>query len=223
MIAKINSAGLCGMQGYMIQAEADVSPGIPAWEIVGLPDVAVRESKERIRSAVKHAGFQIPGKRMVINLAPADVKKEGAYLDLPIALGILVSSGQLSVSGMADAAFFGELSLDGRLRPIKGALPLAITAYQNGIRRLFLPEENAREAAVVSGIEVFGISSLGQLLEHLLGLASLKKTELDVDALFRQAARSALDFAEVKGQKNAKRALRSTKRKSSRHHGSATR
>lgn len=207
MIAKINSAGLCGMQGYMIQAEADVSPGIPAWEIVGLPDVAVRESKERIRSAVKHAGFQIPGKRMVINLAPADVKKEGAYLDLPIALGILVSSGQLSVSDMADAAFFGELSLDGRLRPIKGALPLAITAYQNGIRRLFLPEENAREAAVVSEIAVYGVSSLGQLLEHLLGEAALKKTELDVDALFRQAARSALDFAEVKGQKNAKRAL----------------
>ena len=158
MIAKINSAGLCGMQGYMIQAEADVSPGIPAWEIVGLPDVAVRESKERIRSAVKHAGFQIPGKRMVINLAPADVKKEGAYLDLPIALGILVSSGQLPISDMADAAFFGELSLDGRLRPIKGALPLAITAYQNGIRRLFLPEENAREAAVVSEIAVYGIS-----------------------------------------------------------------
>lgn len=207
MIAKINSAGLCGMQGYMIQAEADVSPGIPAWEIVGLPDVAVRESKERIRSAVKHAGFQIPGKRMVINLAPADVKKEGAYLDLPIALGILVSSGQLPISDMADAAFFGELSLDGRLRPIKGALPLAITAYQNGIRRLFLPEENAREAAVVSEIAVYGISSLGQLLEHLLGEAALKKVELDVDALFRQAARSALDFAEVKGQKNAKRAL----------------
>lgn len=207
MIAKINSAGLCGMQGYMIQAEADVSPGIPAWEIVGLPDVAVRESKERIRSAVKHAGFQIPGKRMVINLAPADVKKEGAYLDLPIALGILVSSGQLPISDMADAAFFGELSLDGRLRPIKGALPLAITAYQNGIRRLFLPEENAREAAVVSEIAVYGISSLGQLLEHLLGEAALKKVELDVDALFRQAAKSALDFAEVKGQKNAKRAL----------------
>ena len=207
MIAKINSAGLCGMQGYMIQAEADVSPGIPAWEIVGLPDVAVRESKERIRSAVKHAGFQIPGKRMVINLAPADVKKEGAYLDLPIALGILVSSGQLPISDMADAAFFGELSLDGRLRPIRGALPLAITAYQNGIRRLFLPEENAREAAVVSEITVYGISSLGQLLEHLLGEMALKKAELDVDALFRQAARSALDFAEVKGQKNAKRAL----------------
>ncbi len=207
MIAKINSVGLSGIQGYAIQAEADVSPGIPAWEIVGLPDIAVRESKERIRTAVKHAGFQIPGKRMVVNLAPADVKKEGAYLDLPIALGILLASEQLQIPCPEDAAFFGELSLDGKLRPIRGALPMTITAYQSGLRRIFLPAENAREAAVVAGVEVYGIQSLEELLLHLKGVQLLSPTRVDIDALFRQAAQTELDFAEVKGQKNAKRAL----------------
>ena len=207
MIAKINSVGLSGMQGFCIQAEADVSPGIPAWEIVGLPDVAVRESKERIRTAVKHAGYQIPGKRMIVNLAPAGIKKEGAYLDLPIALGILASTEQIRIPEPERCAFFGELSLDGKLRRIRGALPMAITAYQNGMHRIFLPEENAREAAVVAGAEVYGIRSLEELVRHLNGEAPLTPTRVDVEALFRQAAESGLDFAEVKGQRNAKRAL----------------
>ena len=166
MIAKINSVGLSGIQGFLIQAEADVSPGIPAWEIVGLPDVAVRESKERIRTALKHAGFQIPGKRIVVNLAPAGIKKEGAYLDLPIAIGILISSGQLNLTDTDNMAFFGELSLDGRLRPVNGALPMAITAYQSGINKIYLPKENASEAAVVSGLEVYGIETLSELVRN---------------------------------------------------------
>lgn len=207
MIAKINSVGLSGMQGFCIQAEADVSPGLPAWEIVGLPDVAVRESKERIRTAVKHAGYQIPGKRMIVNLAPAGIKKEGACLDLPIALGILASTEQIRIPEPERCAFFGELSLDGKLRRIRGALPMAITAYQNGMHRIFLPEENAREAAVVAGAEVYGVRSLEELIRHLTGEASLNPARVDVDALFRQAAESGMDFAEVKGQRNAKRAL----------------
>ena len=207
MIAKINSVGLSGMQGFCIQAEADVSPGLPAWEIVGLPDVAVRESKERIRTAVKHAGYQIPGKRMIVNLAPAGIKKEGACLDLPIALGILASTEQIRIPEPERCAFFGELSLDGKLRRIRGALPMAITAYQNGMHRIFLPEENAREAAVVAGAEVYGVRSLEELIRHLTGEAPLTPARVDVDALFRQAAESGLDFAEVKGQRNAKRAL----------------
>lgn len=207
MIAKINSVGLSGIQGYLVQAETDVSPGIPAWEIVGLPDVAVRESKERIRTAVKHGGFMIPGKRIVVNLAPAGVKKEGAYLDLPIALGMLISSEQLSVSDTEHKAFFGELSLDGRLRPVNGALPMAITAYQNGIKQIFLPAENAAEAAVVSGIEVYGVSSLGELAAHLSGEAYIKPCRIDIDKLFAEGENTGLDFSDVKGQKNAKRAL----------------
>lgn len=207
MIAKINSVGLNGIQGYGIQVETDVSPGLPGWDIVGLPDVAVRESKERIRTAVKQSGFFIPGKRIVINLAPADVKKEGAYLDLPIALGILLASEQIRVEDLDGCSFFGELSLDGQLRPIRGALPMAITAYQGGTRRIFLPAENAEEAAVVADAEVYGIHSLEDLILHLTGQRLLSPTRVDIDALFRQAAQSELDFSEVKGQANAKRAL----------------
>ncbi len=207
MIAKINSVGLSGLQGFDVQVECDVSSGLPAWEIVGLPDVAVRESKERIRSAVKHAGFQIPGKRLVVNLAPADVKKEGAYLDLPIAIGLLVASEQLFFPDLQDCAFFGELSLDGSLRPIHGALPMTITAYQKGMKRIFLPAENAKEAAVVTGVQIYAIHHLEELLLHLRGEQVLAPTEVDLDSLFRRGAESEMDFAEVKGQKNAKRAL----------------
>lgn len=207
MISKINTTGLNGIQGFCIQAETDVSPGIPAWEIVGLPDNAVKESKERIRTAVKHAGYQMPGKRIVINLAPAGVKKEGAYLDLPIAVGMLISSEQIEPFSLADSAFFGELSLDGKLRPVAGALPMAITAYQSGIRRLFLPKANAEEAAVVTGLEVYGAETLEELLAHLKGERKLTPTLVDVDRLFRMAAAEDADFSEVRGQKSARRAM----------------
>lgn len=207
MIAKINSVGLNGLQGFSIQTEVDVSPGIPTWDIVGMPDIAVRESKERIRTAVKQSGFMIPGKRMVVNLAPADVKKEGAYLDLPIAIGILVASEQLRIANLDDCVFFGELSLDGKLRGVRGALPMTITAYQAGKKKIFLPSENANEAAVVKGAEVYGVDNLDELISYFNGECFLTPTKIDVDELFRQAAMHELDFCEVKGQKNAKRAL----------------
>lgn len=207
MISKINTMGLNGLQGFCIQAETDVSPGIPAWEIVGLPDNAVKESKERIRTAVKHAGYQMPGKRIVINLAPAGVKKEGAYLDLPIALGILISSEQIEAFSLKNAAFFGELSLDGKLRPVAGALPMAITAYQNGIRRLFLPKANAEEAAVVTGLEVYGAETLEELLSHLKGERKIAPTLVDVERLLSMTLEADADFSEVRGQKSARRAM----------------
>ena len=207
MISKINTTGLSGIQGFCVQVETDVSPGIPAWEIVGLPDNAVKESKERIRTAVKHAGYQMPGKRIVINLAPAGVKKEGAYLDLPIAVGILISSEQLETDFLNDAAFFGELSLDGKLRAVAGALPMAITAYQSGIRRLFLPKANAEEAAVVTGLDVYGAETLEELLAHLKGEIRLKPTLVDVDRLFQMHGTEDTDFSEVRGQKSARRAM----------------
>lgn len=207
MISKINTTGLNGIQGYCIQAETDVSPGLPAWEIVGLPDNTVKESKERIRTAVKHSGYQIPGKRIVVNLAPAGVKKEGAYLDLPIAVGMLVSSEQVNTFDLTDCAFLGELSLDGKLRPVTGALPMAICAYQSGIRRLYLPKENAKEAAVVTGLDVYGAETLSELLAHLQGEIKITPTQVDVEELFRRAAAEGLDFREVRGQKSARRAL----------------
>jgi len=207
MISKINSVGFSGIEGYFIQAETDVSPGLPAFELVGLPDSAVKESKERIRTAVKHSGFRIPGKRIVVNLAPAGIKKEGAYLDLPIAIGMLLSSEQVALCDLKDAAFLGELSLDGGLRPVTGVLPMAICAYQKGIRRLFLPKENAKEASVVTGLEVYGAASLSELIAHLTGEASITPQTTDIDGLFSRALHGGPDFAEVKGQTNAKRAL----------------
>ncbi len=207
MIVRINSVGLSGVQGFCIQAETDVSPGVPTWEIVGMPDVAVRESKERIRTAIKHIGYMIPGRRIVVNLAPADVKKEGAFLDLAIALGILASSEQVKIQDMEKSAFFGELSLNGDLRSIRGALPMAITAYQNGIRKIYLPKENAKEAAVVAGLEVYGVSNLTELMQHFSGEKLMKPVTVDLEELFKRASAEGLDFSEVKGQQGAKRAM----------------
>lgn len=207
MISKINSVGLTGMDGYSIGVEADISSGVPTWDVVGMPDVAVRESKERIRSALKNSGLTIPGKRIVINLAPADIKKEGAYLDLPIALGILTGSEQLVINNLKNCCFFGELSLDGTLRSVRGALPMAITAYQNGTKKLFLPEPNAKEAAVVEGLEVYGVRHIYDLVKHFTGEELIPRTTVDVDGLFDSAIDNMPDFSEVKGQESAKRAL----------------
>ncbi len=207
MIAKINSVGLTGMDGYSIGVETDVSNGVPSWDVVGMPDTAVRESKERIRSALKNSGLMIPGKRIVINLAPADVKKEGAYLDMPIALGILIASEQIKTLNLKECCFFGELSLDGGLRSVRGALPMAITAYQSGIKKLFLPKQNAMEAAVVEGLEVYGVESISEIAKVLSGEIVIEKTEVDTAKLFDSAMENMPDFSEVKGQESAKRAL----------------
>lgn len=207
MIAKLNSVGLTGMDGFNIGVETDVGNGIPSWEIVGLPDAAVRESKERIRSALKNSGFTIPGRRIVVNLAPAGIKKEGSCLDLPIAVGILAASGQLVSDMTEDCCFFGELSLDGTLRSVRGALPMAITAYQNGIKKIFLPKQNAEEAAVVDGAKVYGVQSIEELVRHLAGESMIRPTEIDTKALFDAAIDSVPDFSDVKGQESAKRAL----------------
>lgn len=207
MITKINSVGLSGIDGYCIGVETDISNGIPQWDVVGMPDTAVRESKERIRSALKNSELMIPGKRILINLAPADVKKEGTCLDLPIAMGILISSEQIFIESTEKMTFFGELSLDGKLRGVKGALPMAITAYQNGAKQLFVPEQNAKEAAVVEGIDVFGVTSIDALVKHFTGEKPIKPTNVNARALFDSAAENLPDFSDVKGQESAKRAL----------------
>lgn len=207
MITIIKSAGLHGIDGYIIGVETNVSGGFPAWEIVGLPDASVRESKERIRSAINSFGFTIPGKRIVINLAPADVKKEGASLDLPIAIGLLTASEQIFLANPEEYAFMGELSLDGSLRRITGVLPMVIKAYQSGIKKVFVPYENAEEAAVVRGVDVYGVKTLGELINHISGYEPMTPTKVDIDMLFSKAAEYALDFSEVKGQETAKRAL----------------
>ncbi len=207
MISKVNSVGLTGLEGFCIGVETDISNGVPTWEIVGMPDTAVKESKERIRTAIKNSGLLIPGRRILVNLAPADIKKEGTCLDLPIAVGILVSSEQIFIDNLSEYVFFGELSLDGTLRGIHGALPMAITAYQHGIKKIFLPEQNACEAAVVDEIEVYGVKSIEELVKHFTGEAHITPTKVDVKKLFKNTNGHKLDFSDVKGQESAKRAL----------------
>ena len=207
MITKINGCGLQGIDGYIVGVETNVSGGFPSWEIVGLPDAPVRESKERIRSALSGSGYIIPGKRIVINLAPADVKKEGAGLDLPIAMGLLTASEQIYIGDCESKAFIGEMSLDGAVRRVNGVLPMVIKAYQSGIKEVFVPVENAEEAAVVEGVKVYGVKSLMELMEHLSGQKPIKPTYVDLRELFGRAAEFSLDFSEVKGQENVKRAM----------------
>lgn len=207
MITKINSVGLTGIDGYCVRVETDISNGVPAWDVVGIPDMAVKESKERIKSALKNSGLMIPGKKILVNLAPADIRKEGTCLDLPIAIGILTASEQVFIQNLKNIFFLGELSLDGCLRDVRGALPMAITAYQNGAKQVFLPKQNAKEAAVVDGLEVYGADSIDEIIKHFTGEAPLSPTTVDTDGLFTAALDTALDFSDVKGQDSAKRAL----------------
>ncbi|WMI79871.1 YifB family Mg chelatase-like AAA ATPase [Anaerotignum sp. MB30-C6] len=208
MLSIIQSSALQGIDSYPVSVEVDLSSGLPSFDIVGLPDSAVKESRERVRTAVKNSGFSFPVKHITVNLAPADTRKEGASFDLPIALGILCASGVLK-SGIADDYFVtGELSLDGSVRPVNGVLPMVYGARQNGIKKCLIPRENMDEAALVEGIEVYPVHNLKEITEHFLGKNKLSPYSVDVKTLFQKKQTSdLLDFAHVKGQENAKRAM----------------
>ena len=203
MVARVRSLGLTGIGGYEVSAEIFLSGGLPQFDLVGLPDAAVREARERVRAGVKNVGLEFPVSRVTVNLAPADRKKAGTVYDLPIALGILIASGQLPPVP-EDAAFFGELSLTGELRPVRGALPMAIAAEKAGVKRLFVPAANAREAAFALGLEVYPVAHLRELLAHLRGEAPLRPAQPPAD---EGEDVTFPDYAEVKGQDNVKRAL----------------
>ena len=203
MVSRIWTVGLNGIDGYKISCECDLSGGLPAFDIVGLPDAAVRESRERIRAAVKNCGFEFPMRRITVNLAPADTRKEGALYDLPILLSVLVASGQLE-GDFDDCAFIGEVALDGGLRPVSGTLPCAVAAGRGGFARIFVPSDNAPEAALAKGPAVFGVHSLAELTAAFRGEAAIRAT-LPPEAGAAQTY--PVDFAEVRGQDNAKRAL----------------
>ena len=207
MTSKVNSAGVFGINGYIVTVEADASNGIPAIDIVGLPDTAVRESKERVRAAIKNSGMKLPQKRIVINLAPANMKKECVYLDLPISIAILASSGQMPPEATDGYMIIGELALDGTLREATGVLPMVMCARENGITNVIVPAENAREAAVVSGVNIYGAVNLKQVAAHLRGEEAMAKTEVDVDEIFDRGKSMIDDFCDVKGQESAKRAI----------------
>lgn len=203
MIASVRSLGLGGIRGYEVSVECFISGGLPAFDIVGLPDAAVREARERVRSATKNCGIKFPVSRITVNLAPADRKKAGTVYDLPVMLCILSASGDIKPIP-DDCAFFGELSLTGELRHVAGALPMALAAERAGVKRLFVPFECAAEASYASGLEVYGAAHVSEILEHLSGIKAL---EAAAPQDFATNTTHLVDFSEVKGQENVKRAL----------------
>ena len=207
MLATVMSGALVGIDGLLVEVEVDAALGLPQFTTVGLPEGPVRESKDRVRSAIKNSGFEFPARRITVNLAPADLKKDGAAYDLPIALGILAAEGWLSKERLASFAILGELSLDGRVKPVHGGLPLAVMAKQRGLAGLVVPAENAAEAAVVDGLEVYGVSTLGEAVRLLNGEQAVEPTAVDVNGLFVRFSDYDVDFSDVKGQDHVKRAL----------------
>ncbi|MGE5473427.1 MAG: YifB family Mg chelatase-like AAA ATPase [Ignavibacteriales bacterium] len=207
MVGKIKSAGLMGLNGYIVEVEIDISNGIPAFDIVGLPDAAVKESKERVRAAIKNSGYEFPVKRITVNLAPANTKKEGPAYDLPIALAILSATEQIKNDELEKYIFLGELSLDGQIKPVNGVLPMTITAYKEGLKKIVIPVENAEEAGVVKDIEVLPAASIEEVILHINGEKNIARHFVDVESLFKAHNNYDVDFADVKGQENVKRAL----------------
>lgn len=207
MLSKINSYGLNGIRGYLVTVETDITKGLPGTEIVGLPDVATKESKERVRSAVKNSGFRLSPQRITINLAPADTKKEGSIYDLPIALGILYSTEQIASKKLFDSIYVGELSLNGDLAHINGILPIIISAKENGVKSIVVPATNAEEAAYVSGIDVYAFSSLKEVTNWIEGLDEQPPVEKKSITEANQHKTYEEDLKYVKGQYAAKRAL----------------
>ena len=207
MLSQIYSFGLTGIDGFPVRVQTDISNGLVAFEIVGLPDAAVKEAKERVRAAVKNSGFRFPAKRVVVNLAPANKRKEGSGYDLPITVSLLAATEQLDTGDIEKTMFIGELSLDGSINSVSGVLPRVISAYEQGFECVFVPCDNADEAAVVEGIEVYPVKNLKELFMHFSGEKQILPRKIDVSAMFSQKQLSLLDFCDVKGQENIKRAL----------------
>ena len=207
MISRITTATVYGIDGTKIDVEVDLSYGLPAFNIVGLPETAVKESKERVRAAIKNAGFEFPGDRITVNLAPADVRKEGSSFDLPIAIGILTSMNIIKEEAMKDYLIAGELSLDGRIKSIRGVLPIAILTERVGMKHIIVPEENGQEAAIVQGIDVYGAAHLLDIVHYLKGDAELKKFTDAQHTDDEGKKTNDLNFSDIKGQAQAKRAL----------------
>src|ERR1041385_8305198 len=207
MLAKFYSAAVYGVDAYGIEVEVNDGRGEVAIVVVGLPDTAVKESRDRVTTAVANSGFSWPRGRTTINLAPADIKKEGPSFDLPIALGMIAVTEELNSSPFEDFSFVGELALDGAVRPVKGVLPVALEARKRGKRALFVPEANAREAAMVDKIDIYGVQNLRQTFDFLRGEQPLQPTRGDLSKFFATHQDYDVDFSDVKGQAHVKRAI----------------
>jgi magnesium chelatase family protein len=206
MLARVLSSAVLGIDAYIVEVEVDISQGLPAFSTVGLPEGAVRESKDRVKAAIKNAGYDFPADRITVNLAPADIRKEGTAFDLPIALGILAATGLIPKEPMEHALFIGELALDGQIRPVKGVLPMVVTAREKGYSGMFLPRLNGPEAAVVDHVDIYPVSSLPALVDILAGQSKISPFHMDINDLFEKK-KIEEDFGDVKGQENVKRAM----------------
>jgi len=207
VLAKVLSSAVLGIDAYRVEVEVDITSGLPSFSTVGLPEASVKESKERVKSAIANSGYRFPDDRITVNLAPADIKKEGTGFDLPIALGILAATGIIPQERLLRHLVLGELSLDGRVKPVKGSLPMAISARQWGHPAIIVPHENGLEASVVGEIDVLPVKTLSEVVEFLSGQQAVAPARSDVGALFKKDGGFDVDYAEVRGQEHAKRAL----------------
>ena len=206
MFVKIGSVGMFGMNSYIVGVEASIDTALPRFDVVGLPDTAVSESRDRVRSAMKNNGFVFPAARITVNLTPADIKKEGPVYDLPICIALLKATKQLSCE-TDESIFIGELSLSGEVRKITGALPMVIKAKEEGYKEVYLPESNAAESSVVKGIDIYPVKNIMELYAHLIGKHKIQKASPENYDIAEESTDSLLDFADVKGQYQVKRAL----------------
>jgi len=207
MLVKVKSCALLGLDAFEVEVEVDSSRGLPGQTIVGLPDAAVKESRDRIKAAIVNSGFEYPSNYFTINLAPADTKKVGPMYDLPIAIGMLASVEKVKPDSLNGNVIFGELSLDGGVRPVAGALPICISMKERGFKKVMVPRENAHEAGVVEGLEIIPVETISQAMKYLNGEERIEPAKTDIKALFESKDDLGLDFSEVKGQSHAKRAL----------------
>lgn len=210
MLSKIKSMSLEGLNGYLVEIQSDVSGGLPSFEIVGLPDVRVKEAKERVRTAIKNSGIEFPSRKIIVNLAPADIRKEGTFFDLPIAIGILIAIGKISkikVKNFESTIFLGELSLDGKINRVNGVLPMCIEALELGIKRVILPKENAIEASIVNEVEIVPVGDLLDVIKYITGNLEIPNYISNEKLNLENIEKYDFDFSDVKGQESAKRAL----------------
>jgi magnesium chelatase family protein len=207
MLATLLSSAVCGIDALLVEVQVDIAAGYPGMAVVGLPEGAVKESKDRVRAALKNSGYECPNRRITINLAPADIKKEGSAYDLPIGLGILAATGMLPGDRLHEYSVLGELTLDGRVKAVRGALPIAAAGREKKLRGILLPPDNAPEAAVVNGIDIIPVATLAEAFEFLRGDRDIAPVRVDLAAVFSNHTQYDLDFNEVKGQEHVKRAL----------------
>jgi len=207
VLAKVLSSAVLGIDAYRVEVEVDINSGLPSFTTVGLPEASVKESKERVKSAISNSGYRFPDDRITVNLAPADIKKEGTGFDLPIALGILAATGIIPQEQISQYLILGELSLDGRVKAVRGSLPMALAAKEAGYKAIMVPYDNGREASVVSDIDVLPVQTLSEVVSHLRGYSNLEPQSTDISAIFDKDGHYELDYAEVMGQEHVKRAL----------------